>query len=115
MRPIGKLHPTQDAYVEPETGITIAVTTATTAQAYPAEARFMSIQTTVAMYVSLDSTSAHIPSASIAATTSSTGRQVIASPNRLNLYQITSKTTSDSFSVAGTTSGVAVCHFYGTG
>lgn len=115
MRTPGKLHPSQDAFIEPDTGITMKISTASTAQAYPANAKYMRVQSSVLAYLSLDSTSAHIPVATIAATTGSTGRQSMLYPGLPQYFQLTSKTTSDKLSVAGSTAGVFIAHFYGTG
>lgn len=115
LRPTGRQYPYEDAYIDPEKGITMAVTTATTAQAYPSGAQLMRVMTNVQLYLSLDSTGAHIPSATISATTASSGRQALINPGEEALFLITGKTTASKFSVAGSTAGVAMFHFYGTG
>ena len=115
IRPIGSPNPLEDALAIPQTGITIAASTATTAQAYPARAQLMRVQTNVQIFLSLDSTGAHIPTATIAATTASSGKQAIVNPGDDPLFIVSGKTTSDKFSVAGSTAGIAVFHFYGTG
>jgi len=115
LRPTGRQYPYEDAYLDPQKGITMKVTTATTAQAYPASVQLMRVMTNVQLYLSLDSTGAHIPAATIAATTASSGRQAIINPGEEALFMVTGKTTASKFSVAGSTAGVAVFHFYGTG
>lgn len=116
MKQIGKMQPKREAYVDPEIGATVVVTsTAAVAQAYPASPNFMHVQATAAVYLSLDSTAAHVPAASIAATSGSTARQFIINPGDHNLFNISGKTTSLKYSVIGSTDSVVAIHFYGNG
>lgn len=114
----GKLHPRQDAFSIPKTGATVAATTTVVAQAYPANVAFVRIQTTNKVYVSLDSSAAFAPAASISATTGSTGRQIIVNPGQDQFFQVTGKTTASKYSVVASSGGATaktIFHFYGTG
>lgn len=116
LKPIGRHNPYDDAYAIPQKGITLALSTAAAAQAYPSGAQMVRIQSTVVTYVNLDSTGAHVPGASIAATSGSSGRQILINPGDEGLYILSQKTTANKLSaITPTTSGVAIFHFYGTG
>lgn len=113
MNGIGKLQPTADAPATPETVAIAALTTSATVQDYPAGKRFVYIDVTVQSYINMSSTAVHVPSASIAATTSSSGLVHILNPGYNQLFQIPSGSTGYSL-ITPSTDGVATLRFHGT-
>jgi len=94
MKKIGKLQPTANARSAPDTVATVVVSSAgaITAADYPTGASLMKMDTDTAAFVNLTSTAVHLPAASIAATTSSSGLIEAVSPQQDKLWQINGST-----------------------
>ncbi len=112
MRSIGKLQPTANAFGQSDSAHVIALTTATTAQDYPADTRMVRVDVSTVCFFNMSSTQAHVPAATITATTGSSGLTQVLNTGQQYLFQVSGNTTGYSI-VTDSTSAIVSLQFYG--